>query len=700
MRVVGASESAEGDVRLSHRLDEILRALPERELNALIRRLKISVDPAKRIDAPAQVARILVALSDVREPSRLPAASRELLHRIAEAGGALIVPSLPPGLEPLIASGIVYGQRLTRGIELVLPNALLLQLQSWEGEDPRALRALIAQAAQETLSAIASHYLGRPATAPISLSLEQAWETLRDEAQLRAEIEGLPPAERRLLATIDEVGGEVDTPELLDIEREPMRLRGVGGVTASRRGAGFALERRAFLIPVHPNRHIIPTEVALIIGEERRRMREARREQIRSFIIEEDHAPRRARFAADPATLSAALAIAARDSTVEVRPGVGTPRSLVTRLAQRFGREPEAVALLVALSRALGLWDASALSLASPPGAWSLHELARMLFTTWRKGGTWDEARPDREALRLGVDSRDASPIGGLRLLVLDALGDLGEGRWVPWQALSGYLLEDERIAGAERLLRRWAERTSVELLPVVEVMRRIALETLPALGIVDLGSTEDAGDVTLRLTPLGRALLGEASLTAEASPSKFIDTHALRVARSAKLANVLALGPFAEIGKIADHLDLLLTPQALARAISAGVESDALRACIEAIAPLPETISRMLIQANTVIGTASFVPSSGFLWIEDVDLRELLRTRKAAAELFVDPSPLGGLLIRPSVDLERLVRRCRAVGVELSADGETLRARSVAPAPGETRASSRPRAKSTPRTR
>ena len=38
-------------------------------------------------------------------------------------------------------------------------------------------------------------------------------------------------------------GGEVDTQELLDLEREPLRLRGAGGVTATRRGAGFSLER-------------------------------------------------------------------------------------------------------------------------------------------------------------------------------------------------------------------------------------------------------------------------------------------------------------------------------------------------------------------------------------------------------------------------------------------------------------------------
>src|SRR5262249_53310489 len=157
--------------------------------------------------------------------------------------------------------------------------------------------------------------------------------------------------------------------------------------------------------------------------------------------------------------------------------------------------------------------------------------------------------------------SRDASPIGALREMVIDALQDLGEGRWVPWHSLEGYLGADERIAGIERLLRRWAERARVEPPDVLATTRRIALETLPALGIIDLGGRADEsasslapssgmpatsasieqaraalrGDApasgrTVRLTPRGRALLGGARPTIDPAPSKFIDTQALRV--------------------------------------------------------------------------------------------------------------------------------------------------------------------------
>jgi hypothetical protein len=691
------------------RLDAILRALPETELQSLIRRMGIRVDPGKRIDTPSQVARALVGIPDVRDTSRLSASSRELLHRIAEAGGSLVVPTLPAGLEPLLARGVVFGRRADQGFELVLPTAFLLQLKSWEGEDPRALRALLAQAPFETLSAVASHYLGRPANPPIALSLEAAWEVLSGADRLEEELEKVPPVERRLLESIESVGGEVDTQELLDLEREPLRLRGAGGVTATRRGAGFSLERRAFLIPIHPNRHVIPTEVAQIVGADRRRMRETRRAQIREFVLEEDHAPRRARFATDPAFLAVAMAFTIREPGGEVRPGVGTPRSLLVKLAQRFGRDAEVIALIAALSRAVGLWDQTAAWHATPPGSLAMYELSQLLFTTWRRGGAWDEARAEREVLRVAESNRDASPIGALREMVIDALTDLGEGRWVPWHSLEGYLGADERVAGIERLLRRWAERAGVEVPDVLTITRRIALETLPGLGIIDLGGSAEEianGAPTVRLTPRGRALLGGVKPTIDPTPSKFIDTQALRIGQSAKIAHVLALAPFAELGRVGAELDLLLTPQALARALSVGLDSDALKNRIEAIAPLPDTISRLLIQVSAVIGRGSMVAASAFLWVDDPEVRELLRTRRPACELFVDPSPPGGLLVLPDVDPERVVRRCRGLGVEVEVEAGMLRARtggtpmpgrSVTPMPGKPASSPPPKIGSTP---
>lgn len=670
------------------RLVDILKALPESEVDNLVSRLGVRIDPAKRLDPPQQLARALVALPDLRDPSRLPYASQELLHRIAEAKGVLIVDAVPPALQPLAERGLVFARSEGKNkVELVLPAAYLVQLRSWEGEDPRGVRALLAQAPFETVSAIAGHYLARPATPPIALSLESAWEVLGDPEKLSEEIEKLSPTERRVLEGVEQLGGEVDTEELLELEREPLRLRTASGATPSRRGVGFSLERRGLLVPVHPNRHVVPTEVAEIIGAARNAEREARREQVKTFVLEGDHAPRRARFSQDPAPLAMALALAVREPGNEVRPGIGTPKSLVAKMGTRFGRDPYQVAMLVSLSRAIGLWDASAINASAPPGSLEMCELTRLIFTTWRRGGAWDEARQEPEVLRLPPDQRDSSASGVVRDLVLEALRELGENRWIPWKSLEGYLATDHRIAGVERLLRRWAERVGADIALPMDVARRIVLESLPALGIVDLGEddpeegAESAGpQLALRLTPRGRALIVDKPVPHDDAKSKFLDTHVLRLGPTARVSAILGIYGFVDVGRATDSLDLIVAPQTLARALSAGYEADQLRQRIEALAPLPETLSRTLAQASVVVGRGSFVPAGGFLWVDDANVRELLRTRRSTAELFLDPSPPGGLLVSAQIDLDRLARRCRTVGIEIVAEGQVVRARTMPP--------------------
>ncbi len=686
-------------LRSGIRLVDILRALPEGELNALVARLGIRIDPTKRIDAPSQVARALVQLPDLRDPSRLPQASVELLHRIAEARGSLFVEAAPPALEPLLARGLTFARGARGRVELILPSAHLVQLRPWEAEDPRGMRALLAQASFETSSAIAAHYLGRPATPPIALSLEVAWDALGDPVLLAEEIARLSPLERRILEAVCREGGEVETEELLELEREPLRLRTATGATASRRGVGFALERRGLLIPVHPNRHIVPTEVATILHAAEDAVRQEKRAAVKSFVRGGDHSPRRARFALDPVPLAVALAIAAREPGNETRPGIGTPKSFASKLAARFGREPGDVALAIALSRAVGLWDSSAVSAAAPPGSLTLQELGPLLFLAWRRGGAWDEARAEPEAFRIAADARDTSPSGVVREMVLEAFHELGEGHWIPWDSLAGYLKSDHRMAGVGRLLRRWAERAGADPVEPLEVARRIVTESLPALGLIDIGeddADDDGGErgarsISLRLTPRGRALLRGGAIPGAPEKSRFLDTHVLRVGGSTRVHAVIALAPFVEVGRVAESVDLLMAPQTLARALSAGFDAEILRQRIEAVAPLPETLSRTLAQASIVVGRSSFVPSSGFLWVEDHNVRELLRTRRPTAELFIDPSPPAGLIVQAGVDLDRLARRCRTVGIEIVADGQLVRARPgpmarLTPAPPPTR--------------
>lgn len=668
------------------RLVDILRSLPKSELEALAQRVGATIDKNKRVDAPVQLARVLVRLPEFRDMALLNTAAAQLLRRLGEAGGVLMVRAVPPALEPLAARGVVFVRVHDQGLyELVLPAAYLVQLPSWEGEDPRGARALLAQASHETLSAIASHYTGKPATHPISLALEEAWDVLRSSQAVAAEVGALASAERRLLEAIYKEGGEVDTEELLDLEREPLRLRGATGATPSRRGVGFSLERRGMLIPVHPNRHVIPTEVAAVVGAEDASSREVKRAQIRAFVLDGDHEPRRARFAFDPAPLALALAMAARDSGVEVREGAGTPRSLLQRLAQRFGREPNTVSLIVALSRAVGLWEASALSKATPPGAWTPPDLGLALFRVWRQGGAWDEARPEPEVLRLPPDARDSSPVRVVRDIVLDALEDLGESCWVPFEALADYVRNDPRTPGVTRLLRRWATRVGLEPPTPTDVAQVIVLESLPALGIIDIGEGDldedlQEGSPLVRITPRGRAILQGRAPDSDMSNTAFIDDTLLRIGNEPTIAAVLALFPFAEIGKVADVLELDISHTAISRAVASGMEGDLIRAAIRGLTEPSAAIRKALDQLSVVLGRVTYVPASGFLWCDDADVREMLRSRRQTADLFVDPSPPGGLLIENATTIEIVARRCRALGVEVLVEGQVVRARSTIP--------------------
>jgi hypothetical protein len=394
-----------------------------------------------------------------------------------------------------------------------------------------------------------------------------------------------------------------------------------------------------------------------------------------------------------------ALAMAVRESAGEVRPSVGTPRSMVSRLAQRFGREFEPTALVAALSRAVGLWE-PALAAGSPPGSLSLAEVGSLLFETWRRGGAWDEARPDAEVLRLSAEHRDPSPVSVLREVVLDALHDLGEGQWVPYAALLGYIQNDPRAPGLDRLLERWGRRVGLEVPSLRDLTRRVLLESLPALGVVDVGGTDiaaasGAGDrsgLALRLTTRGRELIsGESGQESRGrTHSELIEPRVLRVGSDVSVLQVFELAPFCEVKTAHSALELAISPSAMARGLAEGFEARVMRERLEALVTLSDELGGALDEAATIVGRATLASASAFLWVDDPDVRDMLRMTAPVADLFVEPSPPGGLLVAAGVDPERLVRRCRALGVEVAVeDGFRVRPSSSAPPPK--RSDSRP---------
>lgn len=334
----------------------------------------------------------------------------------------------------------------------------------------------------------------------------------------------MPPVERRLLESIEAVGGEVDTQELLNLEREPLRLRGAGGVTATRRSAGFSLKRRAFLIPIHPNRHVVPTEVAQSSAPTGAAC--ARRAARRSAPSCWRRIARRAARASPPtpAFLAVAMAFSVREPGGEVRPGVGTPRSLLLKLAQHFGRDVDTITFdRRALARGRPVGCRRGLAGDAPGRARHVRALAARLHHLAPRRRLGRGALRARGAARR-QSNRDASPIGALREMVIDALTNLGEGRWVPSgtrsRATSPRTSACPASSGSSAAGPSAPASTSPTWPPSPGASRS---KTLPALGIIDLGGSAEeiaAGEPTVRLTPRGRALLAGVKPTIDPAPA------------------------------------------------------------------------------------------------------------------------------------------------------------------------------------
>ena len=421
-----------------------------------------------------------------------------------------------------------------------------------------------------------------------------------------------------------------------------------------------------------------------------------------------DHAPRRARFASDPAPLAVAWpsrrATGQRGAQRRRHAAVHDPPPCAA-----LGRDVEATPWSPR-SRGRRPLGRSASSPRAPPGSLPMHVLTRTLFTTW----------PPRRCLGRGADGARALPGGRgeprpepdrapLREMVLEACRISARGAGCTGRRSTAGSRKDARIAGIERLLKRWGERAAVEAPPVLEVARRIALESRPVLGIIDIGATGTTFDVgatgTVRQERGRRRRRPRRASAARAWPSPRRRTSPCASRRGGR-ALLSGVAP-TSIRRRASHRQpgaacrrgddgcraprpqrlrrdrprhrparSAAHPAVLARAVSAGVEADTLRARIEAVAPLPDTISRMWCRP-------AWSSEGHARRRQRLPVGRRHRGARAAAhappasELFVDPSPP-----RPAHRARRGPRPPRAslprAGVEIEIDGAAVRARNA----------------------
>lgn len=652
------------------RLQDCLEALTPSERAALRTRRGIVLDPNKRIDEVEQTARALVAETDLRK-SRFPNEVRSLLHRLANSHGVLIDGASDLGAQLLIDLGIAYrvrdtsksagrsGKRLAHNA-LVLPSAFLVQVAVADGDDARSLRALLGRAEHEIIGLMLQTVVGKPMAVTGPLALQEVWEILSKPGELEERIKALPAQEARLLDAIERAGSEVTTDELLALDQTPGLYRTASGIAVPKRGAPYMLQRRAMLYPVGVDRFVLPSEVSRIVGGARAQERAERRKHLLDTLSNDDHAPSRARFARDPSSVVAAALGMLRAWDVALRDDVAVPRASIRRIAERLGEREEAIALLVALARSCGfgrLVNPSA-SVPSSLSRVSVNELAALVRNAYRRGGAWDETRAVAESLRAAGDT--TSSAGALlRAMLFDALDDSVRDRWVPVDLLVRLVLEDPRAAGARRIHERARRERSGQYRESLEdALRSMLVESLPALGLADVG--EDHSAIRYRARERAAGDL-------DAVPS--LSRSTLEVPPSTPLHALLAFADCAEPEHLRSDTGAVLFNvgvNAIARTRARGLGEAEVVARLEAMGlegPYTGTLAELTSSVSETREIDAHSVSLA-LRVDDHDLRGSLLADATLRRMLVDADAAPWLLVRPDADLSRLQARLQRLGV------------------------------------
>ena len=658
------------------RLQDALAMIPAERRVTLREARGIVIDPRKRIDEVEQIARALVARTDLRQ-SRFPSDARHLLWRLAQAGGTLGSGASDPGASVLCELGIAYSSRWlasTRGAgrtgkrlavdALVLPSAFVVQVPQGPGDDPRSLRACLCAIDNEIVTAMVSTVVGKPLAVTGPLALQEVWEVLTMPGEIAARVAQLPPAEARLLDAIERAGGEVTTNELLALDQTPGLYRTAAGVAIPKRGAPYMLQRRGLLYQLGVERFVLATEVAAVVGAQRAVERAERRAQLRTTLAGDDFAPRRARYGRDPSLAAAAALVMFRSAEVSVRDDTGIPRSAVRRVAERIGETEESMALVTALLRASGLLRLIAPS-AAVPGSMaqvSVGELGELLRMAYRRGGAWDETLREGETARVPGIERLPSAAPVLRSMTIEALEQLATEVWVPVEAIVRYVMDDPRAGGAARLLdRARRERSGVHREHVEEALRTMVVESMPAVGMVDV--SEDSTAVRWN---------ARARRTARTVQATTVARTQVEVPATCAVASLVALADFAELdhvrvddGVIALSVGAGSDVRARAHGLDGAAVSERLAAVGVQATDFPATEQLVIALGET--RTVGYVRAGAALFVDDPSVRATVLGDPVVRRAVLGVSTGAVALLVADADIERVVARLARLGIKLA---------------------------------
>lgn len=601
----------------------LLETLPIAALERLLAVRGTALDPKKILSPAEQTARALARLP-ARLLSGLTPRAREALDRLVPAPGVVARDELGDSVRELLELGLAF----PLGASVVCPAAIRVQLPGSRREDPRGARALLSTADEETLrSLLRGHTSGARA-----LVLGELLERLEDPALLAQELATLPLPERLALSTIEARGSEVSGSELLAIAREPARWETPGALP--KKGPAHALIARGYLFAAGHDRFVLASEVAAIAGKERREVLERRRRALLEKIEAAEDEPARADLARDPGPLALALLVELADGSDLPRDDQAVRRSELVRAARALDVAPERAELLIALARAL------------PLHALTILEVGPRMLAAWRRTAVHDESATTAR------ERRGPSAITLVRELALDALSTLPRGRFVGVEDVLRAARADQRAEAIETGMRPRGVLLD-------DVLGRIVLVSLPALGLVDV-----ARDGRLRLASRARALGSGDTSGREGGAVDTVTWSDRRVRFSPGASVSVALG-LAKVARAAVDEGLVLSldparprplsvePAALGRALARARCPDDVQASVLASLPSPIAVLHASAPARWIA-------------IADPALRaRLLEDPKIVREV-IDGGPPGGLLLHAHGSFPRIVRLFARHGIDL----------------------------------
>jgi|GEM_PF-6562516 len=628
-------------------LESVLRLEPER-LEALAARWHIAIDPRKRLTPAEQVARGMVQVPRWLDPAHLGEGAREAIRLLAAAPRGLPAESLPADLGELLEEGFLFREP-GRAQRICMPAAYRLQLPASPSDSPRAARLLLQQVTEEARRELCQHHLKRVPPLPWPMLLEPVLERLEDAEWVRQEIAGASDAERALLWAVDALGGEVIGEEVLELEREPVRIAHGGNVQVPRRSAIFSLARRG-LVLTRAEGWVVPDEVERVVGRERRKRAGIERQRLLMSRHVQELTPARAALAEPAGPLAVGLMAALAAVSELPAEGRGISKGAVRRVAQDFHIEPERAEFLLCLARADGLFFART----------SVRSASERLTTAWRRGGAWDESALEPDLFRPGHRATCRATFL-IREALLDTLLLVSAGEFALASDVEAVTCADRRALTAQRAL-SVASRAGQEMREgVLDVVHVLLERSLPSLGLLDRGQVEQHRVVRLSLDArrwLERALASEHQRDeAPQQSASFRDDWRLVCGFECDVGAIIEAARYGSVWLEERGIGVAFSEASLSHAADHDPDLAGLRASLSALtasAPPPK-LQAAIQHASEQRPMCTFIRASAFVEIDDPALRDAVYQDPDGAGLWAGSPLVGGLLVKPGASASRV---------------------------------------------